>query len=166
MVGTMKRAIITILIVLIAFAQMASASVPFDSIDWDGNQGLTSAQLNCNDDKAPSGEDGYLHWIFIGATNVTYAVILVDGEEFPANTYQGNNVDFYTTPYYEFDTLKDKTVTVQYALNDPDANLDANAMITLSHYCPGDYEVPEFPTIAVPIAAIIGIAFLMQRRKE
>ncbi|MBP1907986.1 PEF-CTERM sorting domain-containing protein [Methanolobus bombayensis] len=30
---------------------------------------------------------------------------------------------------------------------------------------PGD-EIPEFPTIALPIAAIIGLAFIMQRRKE
>ncbi len=27
-------------------------------------------------------------------------------------------------------------------------------------------EIPEFPTIAIPIAAIIGLAFIMQRRKE
>ncbi|SDF56671.1 PEF-CTERM protein sorting domain-containing protein [Methanolobus vulcani] len=27
-------------------------------------------------------------------------------------------------------------------------------------------EIPEFPTIAIPVAAIIGLAFFMQRRKE
>lgn len=27
-------------------------------------------------------------------------------------------------------------------------------------------EIPEFPTIALPVAAILGLAFLMQRRKE
>jgi hypothetical protein len=27
-------------------------------------------------------------------------------------------------------------------------------------------DIPEFPTIALPIAAIIGLAFIMQRRKE
>ncbi|NPE31123.1 PEF-CTERM sorting domain-containing protein [Methanococcoides sp. SA1] len=27
-------------------------------------------------------------------------------------------------------------------------------------------EVPEFPTIALPVAAIIGLAFFLQRRKE
>lgn len=31
--------------------------------------------------------------------------------------------------------------------------------------CPPE-EIPEFPTIALPIAAIIGLTFLMQRRKE
>ena len=30
---------------------------------------------------------------------------------------------------------------------------------------PGD-QIPEFPTIALPIAAIIGLAFIMQRRKD
>jgi hypothetical protein len=29
-----------------------------------------------------------------------------------------------------------------------------------------DTNIPEFPTIALPIAAIIGLAFIMQRRKE
>lgn len=31
--------------------------------------------------------------------------------------------------------------------------------------CP-DQEIPEFPTIALPMIAIIGLAFVMQRRKE
>ncbi|WMW24097.1 PEF-CTERM sorting domain-containing protein [Methanolobus sediminis] len=30
----------------------------------------------------------------------------------------------------------------------------------------GTQEIPEFPTIALPIAAIIGLAFIFQRRKE
>ncbi|MDG6244915.1 MAG: PEF-CTERM sorting domain-containing protein [Methanolobus sp.] len=29
-----------------------------------------------------------------------------------------------------------------------------------------NFEIPEFPTIALPIAAILGLAFFMQRRKE
>jgi hypothetical protein len=30
----------------------------------------------------------------------------------------------------------------------------------------GIQEIPEFPTVALPIAAIIGLAFMLQRRKE
>lgn len=30
----------------------------------------------------------------------------------------------------------------------------------------GEQEIPEFPTIALPIVAIIGIAFLINRRRE
>ena len=29
-----------------------------------------------------------------------------------------------------------------------------------------DFEIPEFPTIALPIAAILGLAFIFQRRRE
>ncbi|WP_292465012.1 PEF-CTERM sorting domain-containing protein [Methanolobus sp.] len=29
-----------------------------------------------------------------------------------------------------------------------------------------NFEIPEFPTIALPVAAILGLAFFMQRRKE
>jgi hypothetical protein len=32
--------------------------------------------------------------------------------------------------------------------------------------CGTTTEVPEFPTLAIPIAAIIGLAFIIQRRKE
>ena len=33
-------------------------------------------------------------------------------------------------------------------------------------YIPPEQAIPEFPTIALPIAAILGLAFIMQRRKE
>ena len=29
-----------------------------------------------------------------------------------------------------------------------------------------DIEIPEFPTIALPVAAILGLAFIIQRRRE
>lgn len=29
-----------------------------------------------------------------------------------------------------------------------------------------DYEIPEFPTVALPVAAILGLAFVFMRRKE
>ncbi|WP_369076076.1 PEF-CTERM sorting domain-containing protein [Methanolobus sediminis] len=37
-------------------------------------------------------------------------------------------------------------------------------MKSTSHF--GSVEIPEFPTIAIPVAAIIGLAFFMQRRKD
>jgi hypothetical protein len=40
--------------------------------------------------------------------------------------------------------------------------------ITFCFGCDGgqDQEIPEFPTIALPIVAILGLAFFFQRRKE
>lgn len=32
--------------------------------------------------------------------------------------------------------------------------------------CKGEQEIPEFPTVALPMIAIIGLAFFIQRRKE
>ncbi|WP_230375490.1 PEF-CTERM sorting domain-containing protein [Methanolobus vulcani] len=153
------------MILLVAGMQLAAAEIT-GTINWDQSQGLSSAQYNCSDANAPVSEDGYLHWVFLGATNVTDAQIQVDGDT-PVDyqSKQGNNMDFYTVPYYEFDTLDDMTVTVTYKLPDG-TTLDSNAKITLSHYCPGDPGIPEFPTIALPIAAIIGLAFIFQRRKE
>ena len=31
---------------------------------------------------------------------------------------------------------------------------------------PGDPSIPEFPTIALPMVAILGLAFMFQRRKD
>ena len=42
--------------------------------------------------------------------------------------------------------------------------VDASLTMTVKN-CPQE-EIPEFPTIALPVAAIIGLAFFMQRRKE
>ncbi|WP_406660028.1 PEF-CTERM sorting domain-containing protein [Methanolobus sp. ZRKC3] len=70
---------------------------------------------------------------------------------------------FYTEPYYspeQLEALEDagKIVQVRY-----EGTLGPQtAVLKVSHYCP----IPEFPAIAIPIAAIIGLAFFFQRRKE
>ena len=46
-------------------------------------------------------------------------------------------------------------------------NTHAISHITFCLGCGGgQQEIPEFPTIALPIAAILGLAFFFQRRKE
>ncbi len=44
-----------------------------------------------------------------------------------------------------------------------------NGHVTIYKYgydCPENAEVPEFPTIALPVAAIIGLAFIFHRKEE
>jgi hypothetical protein len=49
-------------------------------------------------------------------------------------------------------------------------NTNANDYdVTIYKYgynCPETEEIPEFPTIAAPVAAIIGLAFIFTKRKE
>ncbi|WP_245748049.1 PEF-CTERM sorting domain-containing protein [Methanolobus profundi] len=42
---------------------------------------------------------------------------------------------------------------------------DLTGAFTLDMHQCGQEEIPEFPTIAIPVAAIVGLAFFMQRRK-
>ena len=67
-----------------------------------------------------------------------------DGKEYTSN----NAVGTVTLPYYGPTYVSGK---------------DFTATITK---CPEDVPIPEFPTLALPIAAILGLAFFMQRRKE
>ena len=156
----MKR---TILIILIAVALMPFVMVAAaeSTIEWNNENGLYDADRDCTG-YVPNGTDGWLHWVLTGTGDVTEAYIMVDGGEWQG-PFKVNNqmIHFYTEPYYTPEELEDMTVTVKY-----EGTLTETYVFTLSHYCPGDYEVPEFPTLALPIAAIIGIAFLMQRRKE
>ncbi|WP_292465988.1 PEF-CTERM sorting domain-containing protein [Methanolobus sp.] len=44
-----------------------------------------------------------------------------------------------------------------------------NGHVTIYKYgynCPETTEIPEFPTIALPVAAILGLAFIFQRKQE
>lgn len=59
---------------------------------------------------------------------------------------------------YEFTTAQ----TLSFELSAGENNLDQDAGL----YIPQDQSIPEFPTIALPVAAILGLAFVMQRRKE
>lgn len=148
----------------------AAIADPYSYIDWNHKNGatFTTEMLDCSGYNAENPETGWLHWVLGGTEDVTDAQISLDGgiTWVPYDSMQGGNIDFYTEPYYTENQLKEMTVTVKYTGT---LGTSANAIIKLSHYCPGGgntTEVPEFPTIAVPIAAIIGLAFIMQRRKE
>lgn len=53
-------------------------------------------------------------------------------------------------------------ITPCFTLVSGENNQDLDAGI----YFPQQEEIPEFPTIALPVAAVLGLAFLMQRKKE
>ena len=166
----MKKLLIMMLILLLAFTQMAAAQMPVVDgyLEWNHKNGAeqTTDMLDCSD-YDPVGEDGYLHWVASPDADFTDAYIQVgdDSPWFRMDTSKVSSDDmrhFYTEPYYDEDELADMNVTVEYYGTASDKTI-----IKLSHYCPGpENDIPEFSTIALPIAAIIGLAFIFQRRKE
>lgn len=166
----MKRNILTMLIAISIFlfvtmgTAVAVPPVPVSSpIEWTG-QG-TDSEEDCEDENF-DGEAG-IHWIATGhiegTTDNYLLTIKVSGVEEEAVTpskITGDAVHFYTD-YYEFDDLE---ATLTFT-----GEMDHNAKIVISHYCSeggNGNVIPEFPALALPVAAILGLAFLFQRRKE
>ncbi|WP_406660029.1 PEF-CTERM sorting domain-containing protein [Methanolobus sp. ZRKC3] len=160
----MKR-ILVMMLILMALMPFVTVAAADGTIPWDGNQGVTSAVVDCSGYPAGNLNVGWIHWVLTGARDVTYAEIQVNGDAWtpmvPKNSPNQNSIQFYTSPYYNFKEGGITSATASYT-----GSLDGNPVLTISHYCPGDYEIPEFPTVALPIAAILGLAFFFQRRKE
>ncbi|TQD26465.1 PEF-CTERM sorting domain-containing protein [Methanolobus vulcani] len=108
--------------------------------------------------------------VFASDRNDGLVKVYVDGdliEEY--NTWA--NVDL--TQPLEYQVIKTLKITgLEYENHNikivaSGTNGDPND-VTIYRYgynCP-DTQVPEFPTIALPVAAIIGIAFIFQKRNE
>ncbi|MDG6242952.1 MAG: PEF-CTERM sorting domain-containing protein [Methanolobus sp.] len=144
---------------------LAAAVVAWDGqVEWSG-QGIDSLRCDKLGESPERTEAGWMHWIVTQAGNVEDAELVLGGSGSGAYepTKYGPVIEFFT-PYYDVDELE---ATLHY-----EGTLDVNSQLVLSDYCPGENgnggieEIPEFPTIALPIAAILGLAFFFQRRKE
>jgi hypothetical protein len=61
----------------------------------------------------------------------------------------------------------DTTEFISNSIKLDDEDVSGQIKVSVTKFdCGDDAEIPEFPTIALPVAAIIGLAFFMQRRKE
>ncbi|SFM44652.1 PEF-CTERM sorting domain-containing protein [Methanolobus profundi] len=164
----MKRVVIITLVMMLALMQVAAAATAatLSPLEWDGVKGTDSTQ-ECDDPKF--GGDAGIHWVATGhdpaASNYNLTIYVDDVlvEWVSPDGIQGNNVDFYTK-YYNWTEVK-LNASLEF-----DGFMDSNADLKISHYCEdgngGITEIPEFPLIALPVAAIIGLAFFFQRRKE
>lgn len=74
---------------------------------------------------------------------------------------------YCTETYTILDTDLDKVSIINHAtatLNGATSSSEATVIHSIRDPGPGT-EIPEFPTVALPVAAVIGIMFFMQRRK-
>ncbi len=170
----------------IMIALMLVASIPFaaavvsepQTFEWDGH-GADSLKCSVPDVDDPryvlyNETGGWMHWVFNTKGTSTNASLMLDsngnGTYEPGEPMNAAVWHFYT-PYFDItDDSGDRILNANVELEGGFAG--APGKLILSDYCPGTnggsevQEIPEFPAIALPIAAILGLAFFFQRRKE
>jgi hypothetical protein len=154
-----KRTILTTIMLAIALLTIASTAQATIIVENDGDDcqcGDSVIKLNEWGDTIEAGDS------VVGTYTdgpITITITQGDGHSLTWSsnipicsvvTKPGDNLNTY-----EYDGAMSGTI------NDPDENF-------ISHvsFCYTDPGIPEFPTLALPIAAIIGLAFIFQRRKE
>jgi hypothetical protein len=179
----MRKVLVALLVLIIAMPlAMAEVEGPLvDPVVYEnlaGSAEAECAEVDCNSDFAYKIDD----WMSSG----------MDGT-YP---HAGNIITISNSDGYTFDWESEYPVCVVIVKGGPDANVyyyyvyedpvygDAGLIAPnnpggnqaeISHvtFCfdkdngnGGIEEIPEFPTVALPIAAILGLAFFFQRRKE
>ncbi len=111
--------------------------------------------------------------VFASDRNDGYARVVVDGKrvwtgDTWANVNTGQNIDAQKITSLKITGLENTIHTIKIKnLNVRDDCHDGHVTIYKYGYnCPEDTEIPEFPTIALPVIAILGIAFIFQKKEE
>ncbi|WP_292465022.1 PEF-CTERM sorting domain-containing protein [Methanolobus sp.] len=169
----MKRLIIVALMALIAMIGTASAYTPDV---WDA-----AGEGPIGDLKLSPGDTVVLSYRMQSISSVEYGMVLNYTQQVSVVSGGGSESDIViTTPENvtvpEASTYTDVgAITISIAANAPAGTIYRVSIgagpVTIesevdsaSRYV--NTEIPEFPTIALPVAAILGLAFFMQRRKE
>lgn len=104
-----------------------------------------------------------------------------DGWGISAQAIEGNYEKSATIPTYRNDQYKMKIDGIEIETRELTSNdwkeewhLDFNKGFWMDYSCNWDHnkpptdhnQIPEFPAVALPVAAVIGIVFFFQQRKE
>ncbi|WP_406669932.1 PEF-CTERM sorting domain-containing protein [Methanolobus sp. ZRKC4] len=109
--------------------------------------------------------------VFASDRNDGYAKVYVDGEKvWEGDTWaspgRGQPISAQTIRSLKITGLESSTHSIK--IENPNVDHVHNGHVTIYKYgynC-SNTEIPEYPTIALPMAAILGLAFVFQRRKE
>jgi hypothetical protein len=107
--------------------------------------------------------------VFASDSNDGYAHVYVDGNDvWSDNTYSevglGQSIDKQTIRTLHIADMDYDTHSIK--IKNTNANDYDVTIYKYGYNCPETEEIPEFPTIAAPVAAIIGLAFIFTKRKE
>ncbi|MBP1908505.1 PEF-CTERM sorting domain-containing protein [Methanolobus bombayensis] len=148
----MKRILVSILVLMLGIS-LAIAASEDDECTYAGCEGASytkfdgwSGVLDGNTQNGVTIHDATMVSFNWSSTNPVCAVYVKAGTNNNTYTYGCDN------PAYS------------------DNNLVSPTTQDISHvtfcFCDGGEEIPEFPTIALSVAAIIGLAFFFRRRKD
>ena len=165
-IGRSIRNFVVFVAILVIMAPGVLAGAPVtDELVWAGNGADDDGyveEIKCGvDESAP----GRMMWIFNNKdTVVTNAELIFDGISYPPFDVSDGSKYKFDTPYISGDDLKDLLdsgdVKVTFT-----GTLDSNAVLTISHGCP-EIPIPEFSSVFLPIAAILGLMFIFGRKRE
>jgi len=154
-------------VIFVAILAVMTPGAMAGTMDWTG-QGADNAgeldEINCSD-----SQPGEMQWNFIPGNGNT-----LSGDEnvTPNMTVSGNTyyVDTHTGGVYKFITPYISGQSLLNLLNggavvNYEGGLGTTPVLTISHGCPGS-GIPEFPTIALPVAAILGLMFIFGRKRD
>ncbi|AFV22902.1 hypothetical protein Mpsy_0693 [Methanolobus psychrophilus R15] len=109
--------------------------------------------------------------VFASDSNEGWAKVYVDGNEvWSGDTWAdvalAQDIDAQKIRSLKITGLENTEHTIKIERMSG-TNRDGHVTIYKYGYnCPETTEIPEFPTIALPIAAILGLAFIFQRKQE
>ncbi len=127
---------------------------------WDGNGAEKVGTCNSN-------EEPYLHWVFTkdGYTlNSVMLTLVVNGIASAPVVMEQHADGSYT--YDAIGSYDPETLTGTHVDFNVVTSGNGNLVLTISGGCTGGTEIPEFSTVALPIAAVLGLVFFFQHRKN
>jgi hypothetical protein len=141
-----------------------------NTVDWSG-QGVTNGLLDNVDCSAGAAGPGtpantpYLYWVmtYDGNTlNPVQSTLVLGGTGSGTFTMVPASPSLAaTTGFFPLSGLTASATFNVVALGSGKVNL------VISHGCSGTTtQIPEFPTVALPIAGVIGLVFFFQHRKR
>ena len=141
-----------------------------DTLVWTGNGADVKEddstgwldEINCSD-----SDPNTMQWNFIPRigtlTNIELTIQGSPDSPFSPVSHTGGVYKF-VTPYISgqelIDLFEDGDVVVTFG-----GTTGNNPGLTISHGCP-EIPIPEFPTIALPVAAILGLMFIFGRKRD
>jgi hypothetical protein len=170
--------VLTVITLLIASSSLALANSGPYEFGKIGDRVWEDINFNGIQDEGEPGVEGVTVNLYDCCTMILVATTTTDEngsycfEDIPAN-YQSYYIEFVLPAGWKFttadvgnydvdsdaDPVTGLTVCTNLANGEEDYTWDAGLVRVTN-------EIPEFPTIALPMAAIIGLAFIFRRRNE
>ena len=163
--GSIRNFVIFVAILIVMSpGVMAGAPAATGSLVWTGNGADDNGVLDTED---CTGSLYTMQWNFIPRTdtlkNIELNISSISGSPFSPVSHTGGVYKF-VTPYISgqdlVDLLNSDGVMVTF-----EGTTGNNPLLTISHGC-SESQIPEFPTVALPVAAVIGLMFIFGRKRD